>query len=464
MNNILKILLIFSFLTNCSFNKSNKFWSQSEKIEEEKNTNNTELVCKKKLLIKYDCILKDQENIEKIFSKEEPINKALNTSLKIKLLDLPRNKNFFNNYSNNNGRINYDGNLKKVSRFKFSKIDNFFQYNPEIHFIDNNIIFFDNKGAIFKFDNNSDLIWKKNYYSKVEKKQNPILAFANDKKTLIVADNISNYYALDSNNGELLWMKKNGSPFNSQIKIFQDMFFIIDFQNVLRAYSVKNGKEIWNIKTESTLVRSQNRLSIVIMDKKIYFNNSLGDISAVDIKTGELIWQTPTQNNLAIADVYLLKNSEIIADSKNLYFSNNKNKFFSIDMGMGFINWQQKINSILKPTIIENYIFTISNQGFLIIIDKNLGNIIKITDLFKGSNKKYLWEDKRLRDSIIPIGFIVGTKNIYLTTNKGKLYIVDIETGQTIKILKIDNQKISRPSALSKNLYIAKDDAVLKLN
>ena len=53
------------------------------------------------------------------------------------------------------------------------------------------IIFFDNKGSILKFDKNSKLIWKKNYYTKSEKKLKPILQFANDDNTVIVTDNIA---------------------------------------------------------------------------------------------------------------------------------------------------------------------------------------------------------------------------------------------------------------------------------
>ena len=122
--------------------------------------------------------------------------------------------------------------LKSLSsklKFKYSKIDRFFEYNPEINFERQNVIFFDNKGSILKFDNNSKLIWKKNYYSKLEKKQNPILFFANNGKKLIVADNISKFYALNVHTGEILWSKNNVAPFNSQIKIYKDQFFIIDF-------------------------------------------------------------------------------------------------------------------------------------------------------------------------------------------------------------------------------------------
>lgn len=432
VNNLLKILLIFICLTSCSFNKNSKFWTKSEKIEKIK-------------------------NVEEIFVKEKILNREFNPNLKISLYTKAIDKSFFNNYDNNNGRINYDGDLKSISRFKFSKIDNFYQYEPIILFDNSNVIFFDNKGTILKFDQDSRLIWKKNYYSKSQKKQKPILLFGSNEKTLIVADNITKYYALDINTGELLWSKNNVVPFNSQLKTYKNKFFIIDFENTLRSYSIKNGAEIWNIRTENSLIRSQKKLSIVILNKKIYFNNSLGDLSAVDIESGELLWQSPTQSSLVYDDGFFLKTSDIIADKNNLYFSNNKNEFFSIDIDNGTLNWKQKINSDLRPTLIDNYIFTVSLEGYLIVMEKLSGNIIRSTDIFKNFKPKK-------RSKIEPVGFIVGINNIYLTTDNGRLLVIDIITGVTSSILKIDNDKISRPFVLNKNLYIIKDNSIIKLN
>jgi hypothetical protein len=38
--------------------------------------------------------------------------------------------------SNNDGRLDYDGILKKSSRFKFSKIKNFYHFEPKLSFND----------------------------------------------------------------------------------------------------------------------------------------------------------------------------------------------------------------------------------------------------------------------------------------------------------------------------------------
>ena len=433
MNNILKISFIFIFLIGCSFNKNSKFWT-NEKIIKEK-----------------------QKNSEEIFKKEKSLNLEFNPNMKIGLYSKAIENSFVNNYDNNNGRVNFFGTIENKSKFKFSKIERFFEYNPEINFERQNIIFFDNNGSILKFDENSKLIWKKNYYSKLEKKQNPILFFANNQKKLIVADNITKFYALDIFTGKMLWSKKNIAPFNSQIKIYKDHFFIIDFNNTLNAYSILDGNKLWSVKTEKSLVRSQEKLSIVIVNEKIIFNNSVGDITAVDINTGQMIWQTPTQSSLVYDDAFFLKTSIIVADKNTIYLSNNKNSFFSLDLNTGTLNWKQNINSILRPTLIDSYIFTVSENGYLFIIDKNSGNIVRITDIFKNiKNKK--------RKKIKSTGFIVANKNIYLTTNNGRLLLIDIETGKTKSTLKIDKEKILRPMVLNNSLFIATENSIIKLN
>ena len=373
------------------------------------------------------------------------LNKFQNYSLKIR------------NHYNNEGRLRFDSQLKKSSRFKFSKIKNFYQFEPNIILNKKNLFFFDNNGSILKFDENSKLIWKKNYYSKSEKKLRPILQFSNNNNILVVADNIAKFYALDLNNGNLIWSKNNSAPFNSQIKIYKDKFFIIDFSNTLRCYSLKNGNELWNVKTENSLIRSQKKLSMVIVNNSIYFNNSIGDISAVNIDQGELMWQLPTQSSLIYEAAFSLETSDIITDGDTLFFSNNKNQFFSVDLSTGSFNWENRINSNIRPSLLENLLFTVSLEGYLVIIEKNSGNIIRITDIFKQFKKKK-------REKINPVGFIVGANNIYLTTDNGRMLIIDVKTGATNKILKIDNDKISRPFVVDKDLYVIKDNAVIKLD
>ena len=434
MNRTIVFFLIILLITNCSLDNKSGIWTKSEKIKVEK-----------KLII------------NELFKKEESLNKEFNSNVKIQLKSYLSNNSFLNNLSNNNGRVNYNGNLKSLSKFKYSTIDNFDELEPEIVFEGNNIIFFDNKGSILKFDQFSKLIWKKNYYNKTEKKQKPKLSLANNQKTLVIVDNIAKYYAIDIETGELLWSKRNSAPFNSQIKIYKDKFFVTDFDNILKCFSIKDGRELWNVKTETTFIKSQKKLSLVILSGKVYFNNSIGDISAVDVNSGNLIWQTPTQSSSIYESAFLLKTSDLVANDESILLSNNKNEFFSINANTGVLNWKQKINSNLRPTIVDNLVFTVTMEGFLVVVENSTGNIIRITNVFDRFKKKK-------KSKIKPVGFIVGASNIYLTTANGRLIIIDILSGKSSLILKIDNEKISRPFILNKNLFIVKDNAIIKLD
>jgi outer membrane protein assembly factor BamB len=439
VNRLVYLLFIVFLSSGCSLNKNSSFWSSSKVIEQDKEID-TKIVDEKKIFLKNKILIKE-----------------FNPKLKIKLDKNLFSKNRVADLTNNNGRLSFDRNLNRTSRYKFSKIKNFYQSEPEISFYKENVIFFDNKGSILNFDNNSKLIWEKNYYSKSEKKLFPILQLANNGEFLIVADNIAKYYLMNIETGELVWMKNNIAPFNSQIKIFKDRFYIIDFSNTLRCFSLKDGSEIWNVKTQNSLIKSQKKLSLVIVKDIIFFNNSIGDISAANLNTGELLWQLPTQNSLIYESTFSLETSDIITDNKNLFFSNNNNQLFSIDINTGNFKWKIDVNSSLRSTIVGDILFSISNEGYLFLIDKSNGNIIRITDLF---NKFKI----KKRNLIEPTGFVIGSNNIYLSTNNGRLLIVDISTGKTISVLKIDNDKILRPLINNQNLYTVKDKAIIKLN
>jgi len=232
---------------------------------------------------------------------------------------------------------------------------------------------------------------------------------------------------------------------------------VVDYKNILRSISIKDGSEIWNLKTEESLTKSNTQISIALDDKNIYFNNSIGDITAVDIKSGQLVWQLPTQNNDISQNAFQLSNSELVINENTIFFSNNKNEFYSIDSATGLINWKTEISSDLKPVVIGKLIITISEKGYLYIIDKKSGNIIRINDLYKN------YKDKK-RNQIKPTGFIVALNKIYLTNSDGKLIIVNSNEGNILNVVKVSGSKILQPFINENNLFLISNGSIIKFN
>ncbi len=424
-------LIIFLFLLDCSLNPNSKFWTKEKKILVEKSSTTV--------------LLKTEKNSLSEFNQ------------KFKL-SLPKNlKVNINKQLNDDGFTNFDANLDKMSKYNFKTIKSFSNFEPEILIDKNHLFYFDSNGSIIKFDNNSNIVWRQNYYSKQDKKLQPVLFFAKSGEDLFVADSIANYYVINKNTGALKWKKKHSSSFNSQIKIFENKALVIDMENQLRCFSLETGDLLWSVKTQQSLLRSQKKQSLIFNNGKVYFSNSIGDVTAVNISSGKIIWQTPTQSNVSFGSTYFLKLSDIISDKESIFFSNNNNQFFSIDMLSGAINWKQDLSSELRPAIIGNYLITISDNGLLVVMKKDSGQIIRINDLFKNIKEKR-------KKNYQPIGFLIGKFNVYVSTNNGRILVVNFKEGKIEKTLKLDSNKLQRPVYFNKSLYIAKDNSIIRLN
>ena len=398
----------------------------------------------------------ENTNSKILFEEIKPIQQQLNPNIQINLSKFVKDNSFINNNTNNNGNINFEPTFEKKKTFKFSKIKQFNSIDTDILFIENNdLIYFDNKGTIFRINENFETLWKANHYSKKERKLNPILYFNYIDNRLLVVDTLSNIFSINLENGQLIWKTESMTPFNSNVTVQADKFITVDFDNVIRCFSVIDGNELWNFKTENTFIKSQKKLSIVIKDDNVYSLNNLGDLTALNVNDGSLVWQTPTQSNEIFLNAFSLKNSEMILNNETIYFSNNKNELFSIDTRTGIVKWKQTVNSSLKPTISENYIFNISEEGYLFVIDTETGNIIRITDVLSTFKK---------REKITPVGFVIAKNKIYLSTDNGRILIINLTNSETEKVIKFNNEKISRPFINNANIFLIKNNGIIRSN
>ena len=432
MNRLAVLILSFFLVNNCSFNENSGIWKDKQKA------------------------LEDQKNIEKVFLDKELVTSEFNQELEIDLANIKTNNKIIDN-KNNFGSQNYEGLFNKVGNYKFSKLENVNQLNFKPIFLDNGLIFFDKKGSIIRFDNSQKILWKKNHYSKTEKKLKPQLNFKLSDKDLLVVDSIAKYYSINIDSGEINWSKNSTYPFNSEIKKYKDKFFVVDYKNTLRCYYVDDGSECWNLQTEDSFTISNSKFSLIIIEDMVIFNNSIGDITAVDIETGMITWQLPTQSSSIINETYNFKISKLVSDNKSIYFSNNKNEFYSIDVKTGVTNWINDINSNLTPIIIGNLLFTVSNNGYLYVIEKDKGNIIRITDL-------YINYKVKKRKNINPVGFAIGNSKLFLTNTDGNMIFVDLRLGNITGIEKVTGNLTSKPFIFNQNLFVLRNGSIVQYN
>jgi len=104
VNKVFVILIFSIFLSNCSLNENSKIWNKKEKIENESKVS------------------------KKILAEKEIISTEFNPLLKLDLSKIKQNNKIFDPL-NNFGSSKYNGQLDKINHYKFSKLENFNQFN-----------------------------------------------------------------------------------------------------------------------------------------------------------------------------------------------------------------------------------------------------------------------------------------------------------------------------------------------
>ena len=433
--------LIFILFASCSFDNKSGIWSGGEKAKK-----------------KVSKLEKEQRRVidvvkvytsETFFSKEIPAVKSVN-------LTKPKTNSFWKmsglNLQNFVGNIylsGIDNNFlkKKIGKNKFS----ISQVMASPLVFNDNIIFADDTGTIFSINQRGKINWKKNIYKKIYKKIYKHLSFSIYKDKIYIADNIGFIYAISSESGKLIWLKNYEIPIKSNIKIFDNKIFVINQDNRLLCLDIEKGSKIWDVRSISSFIKSQNFLALAISKEgDLITLNSSGDLLKVKANNGQVYWSLNTTSPTAALDNVFFKSSEIVISDNDIIFSASS-LIFSVNLSDGYLNWQIDIGSKNTPIIDGNNIFLISDNGYYVNLDRNSGKIIWSTNILKILKKK-----KQMTQIT---GFIMGSGKIYATTLNGYLIVCSAVSGNIEYFKKIGDQIIAAPIINDGSLYILTENS-----
>jgi outer membrane protein assembly factor BamB len=433
----IKFLIVFLILfTGCSLDNKTGIWGDKKKERAR------------------IADLEDKQNqvlqTNKIFSSENIYSEEVNLVKNLVLLS-PKQNPFWVmpglNHQNFLGNIYLSGVESIYLKKKIGKTAKSFSLIPtSLLFYNNSIMLSDSKGTIFSVSPTGKTIWKKNIYKKNYKRIYKNLSITVYKNNIYISDNIGFIYSLDATTGKINWIKNHGIPLKSKIKVFKDKIFLINQDNRILSLNINDGSVIWDIRSIAPFIKSQSLLSLAISKKDdVIASTSAGDLFRINSATGEIYWSLSTLGSTLEHANDFFKSSDIVINKDNIYFSTLES-FSSYNLSNGYINWTHNLNCISTPIISNNYVFVVSENGFLVIIDDKNGEIISSTNILKVLKRKH--------QSTIVTGFIMGSNKIYAVTLNGFLIISSASTGKVESFKKIGGEIVSPPIIADGKLFI----------
>ena len=428
------LLIITTFLTNCSFNDPLNFFKNKEAdLKKEILTKNTKLVFE----------------TQKKFDKE--ISGNINKTIPISSSDNWLQTNFASN--NLVPHLEYENQKylvyksKKIGKNKFNLSDAFF----EPLFFNEAIFFYDFSGNIYKFSiSEKKLIWKFNFY---KKRYNDIpikIKLKISDQNLMIADNLGYIYSIQTKTGQLNWAKNYGIPFRSNIKVSNKHIFILNQDNKYYEINENDGGQNLSLETFPSFLRSKQETHICLDSNRnnIYFVTSTGQLYSINYITKNINWLSTIFSSGKDQSQDLFYSSPIICKNDKIFFSSSDSTF-SINSKNGNIIWQLPFATELRPIITDDFIFLASKNGFFLNINSKTGEVVWSKDLFKNSQ-----EIKKNKIGDIQSILLVSDQ-ILATTTKGYFLFVNYRNGEIINYTKASKSGFfSNPTLVNKRIYL----------
>ena len=400
-------------------------------------------------------IAKQKENAKVIFSTKKKFDLEINGEAKTNIKKSFLNKNWQEqNFSSSNLIPHLEYKNKKELIFKSNKIgkNKFDIKNLDFEpLVENNTIFFyDTHGTIFSYGlKNKNINWKYNFYKKRFRGSPKDLNISLQSENLIVSDNFGYIYNLNKNNGKIKWAKNYNVPFKSNIKIDNDSIFLLNQDNKFYIISVKNGKQILDLETFPSLLKTKTKTNVSLdkVKKNVYFITSSAEIYSLNYKNRNINWlfslttgNTDQQVDLFFSSPIIYNNNEIILSSAISTFSMNSNN--------GQLNWEIPVISNILPVLIGDNICLSSKDGFILNVEQKTGKIAWSKNIFT-KLKKLSYEKT---GDITSILFL--SDRLFLTTENGYFIFLNFETGKIISYTKVAKSFLTKPIVKDGQIFI----------
>tara|TARA_B100001248_G_scaffold261276_2_gene251938 strand:+ start:2315 stop:3637 length:1323 start_codon:yes stop_codon:yes gene_type:complete len=378
---ILLFFFIIIYLNGCSFDNKSGIW-ENDNIGKKKTSYLKDFKILNSTSTKFNKII----SIDDSFTFKLP-KQIINSGW----------EDIFYNKTNNFINFKYDNQNKLLLK---SKKMTRHKININTLIENNNLIVNDKKGNItIYYLNNKKIVKKFNFYKKkfkdLEKKLNLIV----ENNIIFVSDNLGYLYAFDYEKNDILWAKDYKIPFRSNLKIYKNKLIAANQNNDIYFLNKVNGDLIKMLPTEETLLKNQFVNNLSLSDNNLLFLNTAGSLYSLNCDNMQMRWFINLNQTLDLNSGNLFNSNQIITDKKKLVVSSNDH-LYVVDIETGIILSKYNFVSIVKPLILNDYLFLISKNNLLISLDLSKNQIIysydirkKISDFYNKEKKKVIFRN-----------------------------------------------------------------------
>lgn len=322
-------------------------------------------------------------------------------------------------------------------------------------------------GRLFVLDTDYDLhafdaksgkrIWKRNILREKQEGEAFGGGVAVHDNRVYATNGYGEAVAVDYDNGDIVWRRRIAGPIRSAPTVLDGRVFVSTVDNQMITLSAENGSLQWYHTGFLEPAALLGGSAPAVEGDTAIVPYSSGELFALRVENGRQSWQDSLasvrrgENLTGLADI---RGLPVIADGI-AYAISHSGRMAAVDIRSGQRVWEQDIGGITTPAIIGDWIFVTTNDGQVVALTRKDGRVRWITQLQQ-------WEDEEDKeDPVLWTGPIAAGGRLLLTNNQGELVEIAVADGKVIKKTSLPAPTLQAPVVAGETLYLLTEDGDL---
>ncbi|NQY63114.1 MAG: outer membrane protein assembly factor BamB [Alteromonadaceae bacterium] len=257
-------------------------------------------------------------------------------------------------------------------------------------------------------------------------------------------------FALDANTGELIWQSKVKGEVIAAPAIDAGILVVNTSSGILKAFNASDGTDVWTVEQEVPPLSLRGVSPPVIASGGVLVGSADGSLSVYLLEKGQQGWSTEVGEATGSTELERVIDVDVapLIFGDKIYAISSKGNLTAVDLRSGRVLWKRQYSSYRQLSIGGNVLYLTDIKGHVYAIDRNTG-------LERWSQ---LSLTNRGVTGPVPVGNYVVVGDF-----EGYLHWLDQNSGEIVSRYLVDSSGIyATPNVSKEILYIQSRDGDLQ--
>jgi outer membrane protein assembly factor BamB len=276
-------------------------------------------------------------------------------------------------------------------------------------------------------------------------------AFADGK--VYITTGLGEVAALDAANGSVVWKVKPAGPLRGSPTIAFSQIFVMTMDNQVISLNAADGAQLWNETASSGQTGVFGVAAPAAGQGTIVSGFSTGELVAYRYENGRQLWSDALARTSLATTVGVLTDidADPIIDRGRVFALGQGGRMAAYELVTGQRIWELNLAGISTPAVAGDWIFTLTDDGKLLCIQRATGKVRWLTQLARFEN-----EEKK-KDPIFWTGPVLAGSRLWFANSLGQVYSAAVEDGAPVLSSDLKEQVTLAPVVAGSTLYILDD-------